>query len=110
MKTQISKGITVALLSIALWFCAGCDQQNVVADEATATGAPSPAVDIAQGNGASPAFANTAGDAAADATDISTDVPEAKRVQRAEVPENLKLSPAPREVVKRGQAGAWEAG
>ena len=108
MKTEISRGITVALLSIALWFCAGCDQQNVIADEATAAGAASPAIDVAQENGASPAFANTEGDAAADATDISTDVPEAKLVKPAEVPENLKLSPALKEVVKLVQAGVSE--
>src|SRR5205823_3796454 len=86
----------------------GCDQQNVIADEATAAGAASPAIDVAQENGASPALANTDGDADADATDISTDAPEAKLVKPAEVPENLKLSPALKEVVKLVQAGVSE--
>ncbi len=106
MKTQISKVVTMSLLSIALWFCAGCDEQNAIADDATATGAASPAIDVAQGDGASPAFADT--DADADAAQVSTNAPEAKLVKPAEVPDTMKLSPALKEVVKLVQAGVSE--
>lgn len=105
MKTQISRGVTLAAVSIALWFCAGCDEQNVVADEATAAGAASPAVDVAQGNGASPTIN---ADADGDLNEISTNAPEAKLVKPAEVPDNLKISPALTEVVKLVQAGVSE--
>src|SRR6267154_5716480 len=105
MKTQISRAITLALVSIALWFCAGCDEQNVIADEPTAAGAASPAVDVAQGTGASPAFD---ADADADVTEIPANAPEAKLVKPAEVPDNLKISPALTEVAKLVQAGVSE--
>src|SRR5882724_6163 len=113
MKTQIPREITLALLSIALWFCAGCDEQNVVANEATAAGAAAPAVDVSKGDAASPALAEADADADADADAIaveqaSTNGPPPKLVKAADVPDNMKLYPSLKEVVKLVQAGVSE--
>src|SRR5436190_901935 len=110
MKTQISRWITLALLTIALGFCAGCDQQNVAAEEATADGATPAAVDLSKGDLAPPALADADADADADVIaddQINTNVPP-KMVLAAEVPDNMKLSPPLKEVVKLVQAGVSE--
>jgi len=100
----------LALLTIALGFCAGCDQQNVVAEEANADGATPAAVDLSKGDLAPPALADADADADADVIaddQINTNVPP-KMVLAAEVPDNMKLSPPLKEVVKLVQAGVSE--
>src|SRR3954463_5506861 len=107
MKKQFVKGGLLVALSTMLWCCAGCTEDQAVAQDAV--GAAEPPIDFSAGAGASPAD-NPVFDPlgpVADAADISTNA-EPKLVKPAEVPESLKMSPNLKEVVKLIQSGVSE--
>lgn len=96
MKARISKLPVIAAIAVTLSLCAGCNEQTAEAEENL------PAASRAE------AEITAADDADLAAPAVATNAPDAKVVQRAEAPKNLKISPALEEVVKLVQAGVSE--
>lgn len=117
MKTLMLRVGRMSLALVGLWLCVGCEEDKAAADVVPVFKSDAQAVDTAptlSPESPLPAVAENSalpdltGAISLQTTNAATNLPPAKLVQSAILPQNLKLSPALSEIIKLAQAGVSE--